>query len=356
MRPITFLDAAAAHLVDMRILHAPTNIAGQPHVLSRALRRLGHESDVLATERHAFGYPQDILFNFDHLRTPWRQVRKGVGLAGLLRRYDVFHFYYGESLLAAHRDVPFLRKAGKRIVFHFRGCDIRMRAQALARPVSACLDCPAPCRCDPLKEELRDAAWRLADHVLVATPDLLESVPGAELVMQAIDLAEWPELPPRREPQRPFIILHAPSDPVIKGTAYVERAVSALQAEGYPVELRLLQRRPHTEIRTAFAEADIVIDQLLLGWYGNFSIEAMACGRPVVAFIRDDLPALAGYAPPIRSATPDSVQHVLAELVENVTLRRSLADAGREYVGRVHAPERIAKRLVECYREPRSVH
>jgi glycosyltransferase involved in cell wall biosynthesis len=340
----------------MRILHAPTNIAGQPHVLSRALRRMGHESDVLATEHHAFGYPEDILFNYDRLPTPWRQVRKGVELARLVRRYEVFHFYYGESLLAAHRDVPLLRKAGKRIVFHFRGCDIRMRALSLARPVSACLDCPAPCQPDPIKRDLRDAAWRLADRVLVATPDLLESVPGAELVTQAIDLDEWPELPPRVTPRGNFVILHAPSDPIIKGTVYVERAVAALQAAGYPVELRLLQRRPHAEIRQAFAEADIVVDQLLLGWYANFAIEAMASSRPVIAFIRDDLPAVAGYTPPILSATPATIQRVLAEVLENAMVRRSLAEAGREYVSRIHSPNRIATRLVECYQRPGTVH
>ena len=336
----------------MRILHAPTNIAGQPHVLSRALRRLGHESDVLATERHAFGYPQDILFNYDHLRTPWRQIRKGAELARLLRRYDVFHFYYGESLLAAHRDVPYLKKAGKRIVFHFRGCDIRMRGLSLARPLSTCLDCPAPCRPDAMKEQLRDAAWQLADHVFVVSPDLLESVPGAELVVQAIDLDEWPELPPPARAGEKIVVLHAPSDPIIKGTVYLERAITALQAAGYPVELRLLQRRPHSEIRRAFAEADIVVDQLLFGWYGNFSIEAMACGRPVVCYMRDDLTELAGYAPPILSATPATIQSVLAELVENAAVRRSLAEAGRDYVARVHSPARIASRLVEYYQRP----
>ena len=311
---------------------------------------------MLATERHAFGYPQDILFNYDHLRTPWRQIRKGVALARLLRRYDVFHFYYGESLLAAHRDVPFLKKAGKRVVFHFRGCDVRMRGLSLARPLSTCLDCPAPCRPDPMKEELRDAVWRLADHVFVVSPDLLESVPGAELIVQAIDLDEWPELPPRTRTDENLVVLHAPSDPIIKGTVYLERAITALQSAGYPVELRLLQRRPHSEIRRAFSEADIVVDQLLFGWYGNFSIEAMACSRPVVSYMRDDLTALAGYAPPILSATPSTIQSVLAELVENAAVRRALAEAGREYVSRIHSPKRIATRLVECYQRAGTVH
>ena len=148
----------------------------------------------------------------------------------------------------------------------------------------------------------------------------------------------------------PSIIL-AMAIAAARGGPGLSNAMIAVIIVLWPEYARLMTAR-----HPLYAEADIVIDQLLLGWYGNFSIEAMACGRPVVAFIRDDLPALAGYAPPIRSATPDSIQHVLAELVENVTLRRSLADAGREYVGRVHAPERIAQRLVECYREPRSVH
>ena len=40
------------------------------------------------------------------------------------------------------------------------------------------------------------------------------------------------------------------------------------------------------------------------------------------------------------------------QLVENVAVRRSLADAGRDYVARVHSPARIASRLVEYYQRP----
>ena len=53
-------------------------------------------------------------------------------LARIAATYDVFHFYYGESLLAARRDVPMLRRLGKRIIFHFLGCDIRLRGLSLA--------------------------------------------------------------------------------------------------------------------------------------------------------------------------------------------------------------------------------
>ena len=73
---------------------------------------------------------------------------------------------------------------------------------------------------------------------------------------------------------------------------------------------------------------------------------------PVISFMRDDLTELAGYAPPILSATPSTIQAVLAELVENAAVRRSLAEAGRDYVARVHSPARIASRLVEYYQRP----
>jgi len=335
----------------MRILHAPTNIAGQPYVLSRALRRLGHVSDVLVSRRHPFGYSQDIVFDFDRLWTPWRQVRKAFALLHLRKSYDLFHFYYGESLLARHRDLPMLKRAGKRIVFHFRGCDIRMRGLELARRATcACKDCPAPCSSDPEKESLRDLARRLADRTLVATPDLLEWVPEADLVTQAIELGALPELPPPAVKKDRYVILHAPSDPLIKGTCYLRTAIAHLRSRGYPVDLRLVSGRPHSEVRQAIAEADIVVDQLLVGWYGNFAIEAMASSRPVVAYIRDDLARRAGFSPPILSATPDSIERVLEELVANDRVRAGLARAGRPFVSRIHDAGRIASQLLDCYR------
>ena len=337
----------------MRILHAPTNIAGQPYVLSRALRRLGHRSDVLVSEPHPFGYPEDRVLNFERLPPPWRQVRKVAALARLIASYDVFHFYFGESILAEHRDLDFLRRTGRRTVFHFRGCEIRMRHGELAqRRFCACTDCPAPCDSDDRKALLRTLAFERTDRVLVATPDLLEWVPGAELVTQAIDVdGIGPGPPPPREQERErYVVLHAPSDRLIKGTRYVEAAIDRLQAAGYPIELRLMHGRPHTEVREALAEADIVVDQLLMGWYANFSIEAMASGRPVIAYIREDLKRVAGYEPPILSANPETIDAALIRLIDDAALRRELGEAGPPYVKRIHDSMRIARQLEEVYR------
>ena len=331
----------------MRILHAPVNLAGQPYVLSRALRQLGHQSDVLVEEQHPYGYPADILYNYDHLRSPWRQLRKGFAFWKLLRSYDVFHFYFGGSLLPNFRDLPVLKKARKRIVFHFRGCEIRMRRQELARGIpTACSDCPAPCRSDPEKEALRAIAREYSDALLVATPDLLDWVPEAHLVTQAFDLAQAPE--PTALPERDtFTILHAPSDPLIKGTSYIEQAVANLQAQGYPVTLRLLTNVSHEDLQWEIRSADLVVDQVMAGWYGNFAIEGMAANRPVVAYLRDGLPEKAGYRPPIANATPATLEAVLRSLLDNETERSERGLAGRSFVERHHNAKRIAERLLE---------
>lgn len=334
----------------MRILHAPTNIAGQPYVVSRALRRLGHTSDVAVTERHAFGYPEDIVFDHDRLPTPWRQIRKATALASLIRNYDVFHFYAGNSLLAGFRDVDLIRRAGRRVIMHFRGSEIRMCGRERAgRKFSACSDCATQCTPDAGKVALRERAWEIADRVLVATPDLLEWVPGAQMITQAIDLDDWPEIPPPPPEKEHYVVLHAPSNPVIKGTRYLEQAVANLQAKGYPVELRLMQRRPHAEVRRAVQEADIVVDQLLMGWYANFAIEAMVSGRPVIAYVRDDLKTLTGFDPPILDANPETIEERLGTLVADARLRAELGAAGRAYVERIHGAGRIAEQLVACY-------
>jgi glycosyl transferase family 1 len=336
----------------MRILHAPVNIAGQPWVLSRALRRLGHTSDVLVDRHHEFGYPDDIVFNYDDLGSPWRQLRKGAGLLRLIQDYDVFHFYFGDSLFAKHRDLPILRRMRRQVVFHFRGCEIRLRHGELAKHgYCACSDCPAPCATDSEKEALAAVARRMADRILVSTPDLLEWVPEAELVTQACDLSAMPS-PTSPEEHERIIVLHAPTAPLIKGTSYVQTAIRNLRAAGYAVELQLIQGKPHSEVCRAIDEADIVVDQLLVGWYGNFAIEAMARGRPVIAYVRDDLRTLSGFSPPIVSATPATIEESLARLIDDVTLRRSLAAEGRPYVERTHDAERIARQLLALYGTP----
>ena len=43
------------------------------------------------------------------------------------------------------------------------------------------------------------------------------------------------------------------------------------------------------ELFSYYKEADIVIDQMIIGWYGLLTVEALAAGNMVVAYIEESL-------------------------------------------------------------------
>jgi glycosyltransferase involved in cell wall biosynthesis len=99
-----------------------------------------------------------------------------------------------------------------------------------------------------------------------------------------------------------------------------------------------------------YKRADIIADQFLIGWHGNFAVEGMALGKPVVAYIRKpDLYLPKGVPCPIVSANPDSLKQTLVSLIENPERRRELGIQGRRYVEQVFSLERVGERMTRLY-------
>lgn len=333
----------------LRILHAPVATAGQPAILSRTLRQLGHLADSLIFEDHYTGYPFDINLNVG-ATTPraTRLYRKARFFFASLAQYDVYHFHFGSSLLPGYLDLPILRRLGKTIVAHFHGCDVRGRVFNLRHyPSSACHECPGGCV--PAQQQRWLAAAQTYAHLrLVSTPDLIEFVPHSIYLPTAVDLAEWKPVVASQSSTPVLRIVHAPTHRQIKGTRYVEMAMQKLQAQNANVEWNFLERLSNVQMRAAMQQADIVVDQVLAGVYGVTAIESMALGKPTVAYIREDFkqwyPDL-----PIVSGQPDNLLAVLSELVADAALRRRLGEAGQAYVQRVHNALRVSERLLALY-------
>ena len=97
----------------------------------------------------------------------------------------------------------------------------------------------------------------------------------------------------------------------------------------------------------------MIVDQLVVGWYGLFAIESMAAARPVITFLHEDAVAETerafGVQVPIVNATKETLVEKLRPLVESADLRRELGGRGREYVERVHDMDRIGEQLVDIY-------
>ena len=287
----------------------------------QALRRRGVDAKLVVVERQRMHPEADV----DLARGPglWGQVRaQWPAFARLLPQTDVFHFYFGWTLLPKFLQFPILKAARRKSIYHFLGRDIRGRSE-------------------------RELAYRhQADACIVGSYDAIRWVPEAEVVPPGIDLAGI-EAPPPPERERPLVV-HAPTGRERKGTEHVIAACERL-----PVDLEIVEGLHHDEAFERYKAADIVVDQLNAGWYGIFAIEAMALGKPVLTFlhaeaVRRTEEAFGARVPLVR-VTKETLRENLARLAADPEARARIGTASRAYVERVHASERIADRLIEIY-------
>jgi glycosyltransferase involved in cell wall biosynthesis len=305
----------------LRVVHTPLNVAGIPWTNVQALRRRGVEAKLVVVERQRMHPEADV--DLDRRPGLRGQVRaQWPAFARLLPKTDVFHFYFGWTLLPKFVQFPALRLAGRKSVYHFLGSDIRGKTDA----------------------EL--AYRRRADACIVGSYDAIRWVPEADVVPPGIDLRGIePKPPPGRE--RPLVV-HAPSSRTRKGTAEVIAA-----CEGLSLDLEIVEGLHHDDAFKRYAEADIVVDQLNAGWYGIFAIEAMALGKPVLTFLHDEAVRRTEEAfateVPLVAVTKATLRDRLADLARDPDERARVGAASRAYVEQVHDADRIADRLIEIY-------
>jgi hypothetical protein len=336
----------------MKVFHGPNNIGGMAGTLAAAQRLFGHEAVAYCHDLPKFGFTYD--------RAMPSALAAPDALAEFMRTeamtFDVFHFYFGESILGPHlHDVPYLLKNDKKVFFYFCGCDVRIAKEVIAKyPVSACRTC-WPVSCSPNRNWAREVALEMATGIFVSTPDLLEFLPNSVLLPQPILSRRFARLARRSDEDdetdrtRPIRVVHAPSHRMIKGTSHVIAAIAALQARGIAVELVLLEGMPHDHAMEVCAGADIAVDQVLLGAYGQFSAEMMALGKPVICYIRDDLRPHYAEDLPVISAEPETLEAALLSLIETRMEWRTIGEAGRRYAARVHDSIAVAERALGFY-------
>ncbi len=330
----------------LRILHAPTDVGGNAFGLSRAERELGIQSDVAVLASSPFGYEADIRHDLVGRSVWWRFAVRMAFLGRVLRDYDIIHFNFGQSLIATHvlgrviNELPLIKRAGKTILVTFQGCDVR--------PQTCCFCQKVECRADDRYRVPRAARFlRYADRCFHLNPDLAQWLPGSTFTPYAcVDPLELISANPpllREE----IMVVHAPTDRDVKGTRHVLAAIEQLQVEGVRIRLELLEGISHAEVLRRLRSADIVVDQLLMGWYGGFAVEAMALGKPVLCHIVEKTPSDNPFGDelPIVRATPATLVDSLRELVGDREARLRVGEASRAFVERHHDP-RVVARLV----------
>jgi glycosyltransferase involved in cell wall biosynthesis len=371
----------------IRVLHCPTSVGGNPQALARAERELGLQSIAVAFDQNYLSYTTDETLFKPGEHQLIRESKQWRLIWRILRKVDIVHYNFGSTIfsdaLAANHtgskypqvlyktfeayrrlatifDLPFLKRAGKKIVVTYQGDDARQgdfcRAAFEISPAAEVEPGYYTAESDERKRHSIARFERYADRIYALNPDLMHVLPPrAEFLPYAnVDLREWTPSALSELPKR-LMVLHAPTHRGAKGTSYILEAVKRLQEEdGLEFDFRLVEGISHQEARQLYERADLLIDQLLCGWYGGLAVEFMALGKPVICYLREQ--DLSFLPPPMRddlpviNATPKTIYQVLKEWL---TARRqdllATGTRGRLYVERWHDPLKIAARLKKDY-------
>jgi len=358
----------------IRVLHCPDSVAGNAQGLARAERAIGLDSWAAAFHKNAYGVACDeIVFDKrDNFRQ--REIKRWRFLLKAMTQFDITHFNFGGSILdhivsdtrsqaiwmyarfLELRDLPLLRMVGKGIFVTFQGDDAR-QGDFCARNFDIC----AATEVEPgyyspetdAHKRIRIAKFaKYCDRIFALNPDLLHVLPPQSrfLPYAHVDPREWNNVGSKGSQSHVPLIVHAPTHRGVKGTRYILDAISRLKREGVPLRFALIEKLPFREARRIYEQADLLVDQLLIGWYGGVAVEFMALGKPVICYVREAdlkfIPSEMRAELPIINATPSTIYDVLKKWL--TTRKSELPDVGRRsrlFMERWHDPLKIATRL-----------
>ncbi|WP_233504289.1 glycosyltransferase family protein [Xylophilus ampelinus] len=312
-------------------------------------------------------------FDFDLQRFPLGRIfntqYRYVAFLLICLLADRAHIYLDGGILPNARMRSFNKL--ELFAYNFMGIDIfawtyggDCRTQRVTRSLgdpNCCTDCTAQnsaCICD---EDLFKPRYEYARNkctAIFSMGDMIEYTPGSvnTLYFWPLDVkdkkykAVHPATPPSPSAVR---IVHAPNHRMFKGTRFIEAAVSELSAEGLAVELVLVERIPNEHALKIYQTADIIVDQVMVGFHGFFALEAMAMSKPVVCFIRDPARYLIDVkSSPIINASPDDIKAVLRKWVKaSRSERLDRGRQGRNFIEKHYSMDAFAKRLDTAYTE-----
>jgi len=241
-----------------------------------------------------------------------------------LEEFDIYHFEWGLDLYRDSRFAQRLKNAGKKIVTHYHGIDLRNRGVL------------------PKMDEL-------SDLVLTNELDLLPRYPKIKYLFLPYDTEQYPMKTTLNSPVR---ILHMTMNRYFKGTERIIQVCKQLEKD-FNVEFILLERVPHAQAMTEKAGCDINIDQISNtgGWgYGMNSVESLSMG---ICTCTNMIPEYEKFLPdhPFVNIDHEHLYDQLADLIRNPEKILQKGAEGKDWVRKTHGVNSVRDKLYEYYKE-----
>jgi len=352
-----------------RTLWGYTPILTLPH-LAACDKLLGLQSESVVFSTYHISRQFDVnlqewngyaLWMSQHVFGPSLYLFRLAVLYWITLRYDVISSFYDRSVLPGQNrfglnrdELRRLKSSGTRIYTYAYGADVRTRDITMALgKYNCCIECPEPgtyCICS--SRELNETLSGLSGTVTarIAMGDMTAYVPGCRNMHHwPLDVASFSATERPARDGRSLRVAHAPNHPEFKGSRHIIAAVDRLRKEGHAIELVQISGVLNAEVLRQFSEADLIVDQLHIGFHGYTALEAMAVGRPVVCYIRDTDMLADAEACPILNANPDTIYDVLLACLQGEMDLSALGAQGRRYVERYYDLPAVAARLGNLY-------
>jgi hypothetical protein len=284
-----------------------------------------------------------------------------------LMRYDSFYYFndsgilpsggYGKDSFGINADeMRLIRQSGKALYTLAYGADYRTRTKTLASGRwNFCMDCPEVgryCLCDDqVSERIFSTIARHATAVLGTGLSLSYLPNPKDLDYLVLDTELYQPAYTDAPIERPLRVVHVPNHPHFKGTRFLTDAVERLRTEGHPIELTMLTGVSHEQAVELMRASDIVADQFIGGSFGQTAVEAMALGKPVLCYVRDDRNVPERSQFPIINVDPDTLYATLADLCNSPEKLPAIGRRSREYVVKHYSLEAFALRLDQLYQD-----
>ncbi|MCJ7424345.1 glycosyltransferase [Candidatus Bathyarchaeota archaeon] len=225
-----------------------------------------------------------------------------------------------------------------------------------------------------LRRSLKHPLWgRIVRHnlkscskILVSTADVLSTARrlrnDAEYLPNPVDTKLFYPKPIAQSSEKKKVLIASDCNWAVKGTDVAIRALNVIKDEvdvsiiSYGVDfqktltlalslglrLNVLSKAPHEKLAEYYWDSDLVIDRFTLGSLGMVSLEAIACGRPVLAYVSSEYPENRDF--PLKDVKD---QESIVEAIRD--LAPQLWQDEYAFFKRHHAIETIESRLLSIY-------
>jgi len=334
----------------IKVLCGYGNTGGIAYKIAEGLRKNGIRADAIIRDDHSFSYPYHKKLKFVGDKASFiNRLMKYYYFVKHALLYDVFIFNTRSTMLSRKWDLRILKWLGKKTAMVYVGCDIRDKNYYLSsqEKYTVCKNCTEEYqrKVGCVMERKIKETQRIQRHVGASFSHPFDAMILDGNFNYLYLLLELENYEPNYRVNQRIKIVHAPSDQGIKGTNYVMGVIEELRKEEVEFDFELLENKPHDEVIKAIRNADILIDQMVAGWYGLISIEAMALGKTTVCYLRDEL---YNYVPdvPIINLNPDNLKDGLKRLIVEREKLPEYGKAGRKYVEEYHDYKKNAMEML----------